>query len=1110
MSDEARVRQLLDEFLDSERTPEEVCADCPELLAEVRKRSQKMLRIVEAELEAMFPTPDPNRKAHTPAPRNPAAELPLIPGYQVEAVLGRGGMGIVYKARHVRLGRPVALKMLLAGPYAGPEERERFFREAEAVAGLRHANIVQVHDMGEHDGRPYFTMEYVEGGSLAQRLMGTPQCVSYAAALTATLAEAVQVAHQGGVIHRDLKPANILLQPKAEIPIPNSQMGNLPSDSVSPAPPSDSDCRLSDFGPKIADFGLARHCAGESGLTLSGARVGTPSYMAPEQALGKTHAIGPAVDIYALGAVLYELLTGRPPFRGATPTETELQVVHHDPVPPSRLNPKVPRDLETICLKCLEKDPKGRYATAAALADDLRCLGEGRPIKARPLGLGARFWRWCQRKPAAAALLAMALALVGLAIGGGLWMEGQRAERREQTARQEERELQAVEAALKQAAHFLKQGRWTEARAALEATPRLLGTSASAELRERVQQAHADVKMVGKLEEIRLRLSETRRTRETVSPEGLYAEAFQNYGIAVLTLEPTEAAARVRGSAIRETLLAFLHDWLLSMSGTNRDKLRVVLDRADDDGWRRELREALAKNDTGKLRGLATAPAAALQPPVVLSGLGGILLAGGRGEALAMLREALRRHPGDFWINYQLGLFWDQERPQLAVGYFRAAVAVRPTSDQAHAMLGRALLDTGDAVEAVAAFRTAIALNPNCAVGKDMARALAPKGRLVEARATWEKSLERDPPDHHAWHGYAELCLFLGNEEAYRRARKALLDRFGETTGDWIVAERTSLSCMLLPVSGDELRRAVALVDLAVAAGGKSSTSGNPYLQFVQGLAEYRQGRHRQAIPLLQKSARQLPNRAGPPLVLAMAQFQSGSTKEARKTLAAAIRTYNWRESPAEYQADHAKVWVSHVLRREAEALILPNLPAFLRGEYQPQDNDERLALLGTCQFQDLRAAAARLYADAFAADPKLADELTANCVRRTRGSEAPTDRIGAFNSVSRYFAARCAASAGCGLGKDGAKLSDVERARWRKQARAWLQTDLAAWAKMMDCDSRVDRDLARKMLTHWQVEPDLAGLREPRALDKLSTEERKECLALWKQVAAVLARTQK
>src|SRR6516162_1116362 len=171
MSDDPRIQQLLDEIFDSQRTPEEVCADCPELLTQVRKRWQQM-RILEAELDAMFPTPGPNRDTDTPAPWNPAGELPRIPGYQVEAVVGRGGMGIVYKAHHLRLNRPVALKMLLAGTYAGPAERERFLREAEAVAGLRHANIVQVFDVGDHDGRPYFTMEYIEGGSLAQKLMG--------------------------------------------------------------------------------------------------------------------------------------------------------------------------------------------------------------------------------------------------------------------------------------------------------------------------------------------------------------------------------------------------------------------------------------------------------------------------------------------------------------------------------------------------------------------------------------------------------------------------------------------------------------------------------------------------------------------------------------------------------------------------------------------------------------------------------------------------------------------------------------------------------------------------------------------------------------------------
>jgi serine/threonine-protein kinase len=392
MANDPRVPELLEEISDAGRTPEEVCAACPELLPEVR---QRWLRIcaVKVDLHDRFATPmsDPDATgAYTPVPRHTSAGLPQIPGYEVESLLGRGGMSLVYKARHLRLNRFVALKMLISGAYAGPHERARFQREAEAAASLRHARIVQVYDVGDHDGWSYFTMELVEGGTLAQAQAGTPQPARQAAALVATLAGALQVAHRGGIVHRDLKPANILL--------------------------------TSDGTPKIADFGLARHFDGKPAVTLSGTRIGTPSYMAPEQVIGKVVAIGPAADIYALGVLLYEMLTGRPPFRGETAAETERQVLNHEPVSPSRLNPKVPRDLETICLKCLSKEPERRYGSATALAEDLTRFREGRPIQARALGWEARFWRWGRRNPTAAALLTTALVLVGLASGGGMWL----------------------------------------------------------------------------------------------------------------------------------------------------------------------------------------------------------------------------------------------------------------------------------------------------------------------------------------------------------------------------------------------------------------------------------------------------------------------------------------------------------------------------------------------------------------------------------------------------------------------------------------------------------------------------------------------------------------
>jgi serine/threonine-protein kinase len=284
--------------------------------------------------------------------------LPHIDGYELQAVLGHGGMGLVYKAWHQRLNRAVALKMLLAGPYARAEDLERFLREAEAVAGLRHPNMVQVHDVGDVDGQPYFTMELVEGGSLAQKIAGAPQPARQAAALVATSAAAIHVAHQSGIIHRDLKPGNILL--------------------------------TGDGTPKVTDFGLAKRLEDGQGLPLSGAPLGTPSYMAPEQARGQKDAIGPAADVYSLGAILYELLTGRPPFRAETAAETQQQVIHQEPAPPSRLNGRVSRDLETICLKCLHKAPERRYATPAALAEDLKRFQRGESIAARPPGFTER------------------------------------------------------------------------------------------------------------------------------------------------------------------------------------------------------------------------------------------------------------------------------------------------------------------------------------------------------------------------------------------------------------------------------------------------------------------------------------------------------------------------------------------------------------------------------------------------------------------------------------------------------------------------------------------------------------------------------------------------
>jgi len=438
-SREQRLQDILAAYLqdiEAGKTPdrEKLLAEHPDLADDLRSflaENDKMRRLVnQADAATLAPSSGPQENEVSSAVAADAPEvgttIRYFGDYELLEEIARGGMGVVYKARQVSLNRIVALKMILAGELASPADVQRFHAEAKAAANLDHPNIVPIYEVGEHEGQHFFTMKLIEGGSLSDKAAsgdwrasrvsgGSKDAQRQAATLTAAVARAVHHAHQRGILHRDLKPANILLASGGRKPPEDGAepaAGTAPSGGLRPP--------LAEYSPVVTDFGLAKHVEADSGQTKSGAIVGTPSYMAPEQARAEKQ-LTTAIDVYSLGAILYELLTGQPPFRGETTLQTLMQVMEQEPAAPRSIQPTIDRDLETICLKCLHKDPNRRYESAAALADDLERWLRGEPITARPMGMTERLKKWVRRRPTAAALIAVSVLAVVTLLGGGTY-----------------------------------------------------------------------------------------------------------------------------------------------------------------------------------------------------------------------------------------------------------------------------------------------------------------------------------------------------------------------------------------------------------------------------------------------------------------------------------------------------------------------------------------------------------------------------------------------------------------------------------------------------------------------------------------------------------------
>jgi eukaryotic-like serine/threonine-protein kinase len=760
--------------------------------------------------------------------------------------------------------------------------------------------------------------------------------------------------------------------------------------------------------------------------------------------------------------------------------------------------------------------------------------------------------RRIRRRPIVSGAIAAGVLFVAVMVGSGLWLMSERSA----TARAAEAERLADERAAGDDAgdmtRFLNESSWAKARTSLERAKVRLGGRGPIELDRRLEEGARCLDLAARLDAIRLNGSDTvGGVFGLATSDRDYEEAFRSAGIGQVLEDPDTVADRIRSSSIRNALVAALDHWSVCTVDPRRKHWALeVASKADEDssGWRNRARDPEIRKDNSKLKQLiATAPIAD-QPVSLLLAIDQHLV-GGSQEHVPFLKRVQALHPDDFWINFRLGSVLAQAHESAdAIGYYQAALATRPSTAIVCNNLGRVLAESGRNEEALelqrravqldptaAAFQLnfvlalwtrqrydeaidqlpiAIRLNPDAAIlhslfglcletkgrhadafdqhrqavalepkrteaQREMRKFLVRRGRLNEAQVAWRTAIDLDPAEHDGWYGYAELCLFLGQEDEYRRARRALLAKFGAST-DLYVAERTSRACMLMPSSGDELRRAVALAEIAATADRKKFGASYPYFAFVHGLAEYRQEKFDSAIAAMRGDALRLPGPV-PRLVLAMALHEKGQIAQARKTLAAAILAHDWRSNQVRDQDD----WIRHALRREAEHLILPNLPAFLEGTYQPQDDDERVALVGVCQFTNRSLLLARLYTEIFDAAPRVAED---------------------FRAGHRYKAACCAAQVGCGRDKDAIRLSESERARWRAQAREWLQKDLAAWDRSTD-DSKAIRNAARQRLTQWRADPDLAGLREPADLEKLSTDERMGCLALWTELEAVLQR---
>jgi serine/threonine-protein kinase len=1008
------------------------------------------------------------------APEVGHVAVPRTGRYEIEGEIGRGGMGAVLRARDGKLNRSLAVKVLLEKHRGSPEFERRFLEEAQITGQLQHPGIPPVHEVGRlPDGRPFFAMKLIRGQTLAQLLEarsapgdGLPRFLAIFEQVGQTLA----YAHSRGVIHRDLKPLNVMVGAFGEVQVMDWGLAKVLSAEPSAA--------TTDHPEEGAVATVRTESVGLT--TQAGAKMGTPAYMAPEQARGEVDRLDERSDVFGLGAVLCEILTGQPPYGGGVREDVfRLAASGNMEAAFARLESSgSDTDLMQLCKECLAPQVEDRPRDAGEVAQRVTVYQTKvqERLRQSELARGAAQVRAAEerkRRKLAVGLAAAVLSWILVGGGASIWFLQRRLQERAELG-------PAVSAAVDIATALRQQVRWNEARAILDAARLRVGESGPADLRRRLEQAVADLELAHDLDGIRQR-------RATLVDNDLadrsadrdYEVAFRAVGLWQEGDREEVVAARVRDSDIRAELVAALDDWANTrIDWPRRTWVLGVASRAGSDEGSARFRDPRVWGNADALRQLVAEADGKSLSPQALTTIG-LLLRAANLDAVPWWKQAYRHHPNDFWINYYLGMALRHARaPAEAIGYYRAAVAIRPDSVAAHITLANALHDNAlkdrtvpearQLEEAITEYRLALALAPEVALAHDnYGLALYHKGELEEAIKAYRRAIELDPRFAPA-HTSLALALKDNNkpDEAIQECRQALA-----LAPDDIVA-RNNLGLLLR--NKGQLDEAIGEFRRVLELDPRQATT---YKNLGIALTDKRQWR--EAATAFQKAAELEPEDLNVHGSLAEALQQQGRFAEARAALGRVAELQQRQGLLRERERT-----LEAMQRSDRLAGFDQKLATVLKGEAQPASVEERLALAQFCENpKRFFAAAARFYAEAFEVQPGLATDLKA---------------------AHRYHAAGDAALAGCGRGEDAGPLDDAVRARLRQQALDWLKADLALWVKLAEDDPANGGKVLQHAMQHWQTNAEFASVRDPEALTKLPPAERGDWQALWNEVAAL------